>query len=435
MRVPSPPLYLLLLLVLILGVTAEDVTAPVTPVPHRWKSFLPAQQLQSQRRHPSIQVARPVDHHYNDYNEDEDEDDSEERHIRAYLRYKTRNQGKEVIQTAKQAGQAGQAVLNDTITDHAPSGHSVNRAIVSLFKLIPTTLRLIWLSAKLASRYALYAIRLGWSTSKSITHFIYSTFLSILSTTKYVTLQLLRPVRVVAAPIIYIYLGAKLVLVDTPLYYTKAFLRETYPIYVFTGAALSLGTLIGIACSIVLWVGHHVFSNGSEFEHVVMSWQSGPPTAQRKKKDKGKSPKRHISPDRDREDRPDYLSGLGKSWKPLPRSELARRRQQRQEQQDEPVDYFSLGRKSLSPTSSTSSSPPISPMMESILSPNMNHIYRRTTTPGTNDYHTAGSTTSSGGSSTGVNTYRSQSLGHGPVGATGRKSSRHRRDREREEFD
>ncbi|CAO1639250.1 unnamed protein product [Sympodiomycopsis kandeliae] len=434
----------------------QDRQLDTTPHPYRWRSFLPSKQpnlVAAQSHSPRVrpvpvQPVQPVvevqQDHY-DYDEDNDDDDSnpeeEERQIRAYLRYKTRKEGKKVLQTAKQAGQAGQAIVNDTRST-APSRHSVNQAIVSLLKLIPTTVRFGWLSVKLGSRYGLHLVRLTWSTLVYVSSLTWTTAQTVWSTTIYITHQILRPLRVIFAPVIYIYLGAKLVLLDVPLHYSRMFLRETYPIYVFTGAALSLGTLIGVACSLVLWIGQHVFSNSSELEHVVMSWQGGgKPTSQQTKKGKA----RVTTDDKDGDGHlPDYLVGLGKQWKPLAKQQLKRRHSNGsgtipadEDQLMPPVDdYFSLGMNnrplvSSPPSSSSSSSSPNGrepSLIDSILSPPTHTLVQRrhpTSTPERYSYDT-GSTTSSG--STSVNRFR----GHGPVGATGRKSSRHRRDPQRE---
>ena len=47
---------------------------------------------------------------------------------------------------------------------------------------------------------------------------------------RYVVRQTLRPVRVVMAPVVYIWLGVRFVLWDVPSYYVKGVLREVYPL-------------------------------------------------------------------------------------------------------------------------------------------------------------------------------------------------------------
>lgn len=334
-------------------------------VPYRWRSYLPEAHPQSRASHARVAAQfrkRPEapDRHYEDDQDDEydgNHDDQwtsandEERHLRAYLRYKAQSQGRKAYQAAKIVGEK----VKDGVSEMLPTGqdnasasssgssaassssakssspspsashpNSIAQAVSSLFRLAVTIARLTWLSIKFAFRYAIHAVRVGWNSICYAARVIWSIFLTIWASMKYLTRQVLRPIRVAAAPIIYIYLGTKWVFWDVPTSHLTVFLRETYPLYVFTGAGLALGTLIGIGSAIALWVGAHLFNGGSSFEssltkwgsNEVLEWQRRPP------------PRNHetVRESLERTDIPDYLRGLGSEWRPLPRDELKRRK-------------------------------------------------------------------------------------------------------------
>lgn len=277
-------------------------------------------------------------------------DPDEERHLRAYLQYKAQRQGGKVLRAAQGVGEQvadGVAGVASAVTGngnakdkngpapaspgptstHSKDGDSSHHTtiaggVASLFRLIGTIARLSWLSAKLAVRYTIHAATAAWNTASYAIRVAWSIFLSVWATIKYVIRQTLRPVRVAAAPIIYIYLGTKLVFWDIPMHYAKAFLRETYPLYVFTGAALSLGTLIGVGSAVALWLGAHVFNGSSPFESSLTKWGTNEVMEWRRPSKPSAQREETIRESLNRADLPDYLRGLGSDWRPMGKSQL-----------------------------------------------------------------------------------------------------------------
>ncbi|CAO1623878.1 unnamed protein product [Parajaminaea phylloscopi] len=139
----------------------------------------------------------------------------------------------------------------------------MGRVMVYSGRLFVTALRYTWHATRLVYHSILYALQSGGRI-----------FLTVYSTLKYVLAQILRPIRVLLAPVIYLWLGAKWIMWDIPSYWIFITLRELYPLYVFCGAGLALGTGIGIICALVLWMGAFVFQSTSPLEAHLDAWRS-----------------------------------------------------------------------------------------------------------------------------------------------------------------
>ncbi|PWN36005.1 uncharacterized protein FA14DRAFT_160922 [Meira miltonrushii] len=77
---------------------------------------------------------------------------------------------------------------------------------------------------------------------------------------------LVGPARTVTAPFVYLIEGLLFIFVWIPARAIKVVVRELYPVYVFLGAALAVGTAMGIAAAVVLYVGSFVFGDRSKLE-------------------------------------------------------------------------------------------------------------------------------------------------------------------------
>lgn len=75
------------------------------------------------------------------------------------------------------------------------------------------------------------------------------------------------PARTVTAPFVYLIEGLLFIFVWIPARVIKVIVRELYPVYVFLGAALAVGTAMGIAAALVLYVGSFVFGDRSKLEN------------------------------------------------------------------------------------------------------------------------------------------------------------------------
>lgn len=82
-------------------------------------------------------------------------------------------------------------------------------------------------------------------------------------TCKWMLMHALRPVRIGLAPVVYLLQGAAQVFILAPARGIQRIARELYPLYVFTGAALAVGTTLGAAAGITMLVGSWIFSSGS----------------------------------------------------------------------------------------------------------------------------------------------------------------------------
>lgn len=83
--------------------------------------------------------------------------------------------------------------------------------------------------------------------------------------TRAVVLEVLRPVRVlVAAPIIYLFLGFYLVFVRTPYRLLCTIAREGYPVYLFLAAGGMAGLALGIGSAITLLTGTALINSGAQ---------------------------------------------------------------------------------------------------------------------------------------------------------------------------
>lgn len=74
------------------------------------------------------------------------------------------------------------------------------------------------------------------------------------------------PARTVTAPFVYLIEGLLFIFVWIPARVIKVVVRELYPVYVFLGAALAVGTAMGIAAAVILYVGSFVFGDQSKLE-------------------------------------------------------------------------------------------------------------------------------------------------------------------------
>lgn len=77
---------------------------------------------------------------------------------------------------------------------------------------------------------------------------------------------LIGPARTVTAPFVYLIEGLLFIFVWIPARVIKVIVRELYPVYVFLGAALAVGTAMGIVAAVVLYVGSFVFGDQSKLE-------------------------------------------------------------------------------------------------------------------------------------------------------------------------
>jgi hypothetical protein len=77
---------------------------------------------------------------------------------------------------------------------------------------------------------------------------------------------LFGPVRTATAPLVYLVEGLLFIFVMIPARFIRAVVRELYPVYVFLGAALAVGTAMGIAAAAVLFIGSYVLGDQSEME-------------------------------------------------------------------------------------------------------------------------------------------------------------------------
>lgn len=90
---------------------------------------------------------------------------------------------------------------------------------------------------------------------------------SIYAGIKYVVLHSLRPFRIlIIAPIAYLLLGLYHVFIEIPWGYVSFLAKELYPLYLFLGAATTVGLGLGLGAAIVLLAGSFVFRKDSDVE-------------------------------------------------------------------------------------------------------------------------------------------------------------------------
>lgn len=74
------------------------------------------------------------------------------------------------------------------------------------------------------------------------------------------------PARTISAPFVYLIEGLLFIFIWIPARVIKVVVRELYPVYVFLGAALAIGTAMGIAAAVILYVGSFIFGDQSKLE-------------------------------------------------------------------------------------------------------------------------------------------------------------------------
>ncbi len=114
------------------------------------------------------------------------------------------------------------------------------------------------------------------------------------SSTRAVFLHSLRPLRIlVVAPIAYLLLGLYHVFVEIPAGILGWLAAEAYPLYLFLGAATTIGLGLGLGAAVVLLCGSFLFKEGSAFEQIFSGGggkgeKGGREDAARSNKGKGK---------------------------------------------------------------------------------------------------------------------------------------------------
>ncbi|PWN99444.1 hypothetical protein FA09DRAFT_324921 [Tilletiopsis washingtonensis] len=80
-----------------------------------------------------------------------------------------------------------------------------------------------------------------------------------------------RPLRTFAAPLVFLIQGFTFLFVATPYWAVQVVVRELYPVYIFLGAALALGTSIGLGAAATLYIGSFFFSDSAPLEQDLSS--------------------------------------------------------------------------------------------------------------------------------------------------------------------
>lgn len=335
----------------------------------------------SARRHsssppPSYQEATDsiLDDDDDDEDDEDDEDEYQEAMYRAHLKSRARAQRRKASQALKRATRALNPDKKNTSASDAQDGdaghRSLGEGIKALFSFGFSTAKAVGYTIALMSRYAAHLALIALRATRYIFHQIFKAFLFSWSSLRWATRETLRPVSVISAPLIYLFLGIKWTFWDFPTYYLFYVLREVYPLYVFCGAALALGTAIGLASAVVLYVGSMVFSTKSPLETHFSQWgekeagrvraiaspiEEPLSSSVRRGRKKGSSKRRRNEQsvleksmnneqaryaaslsaqqksqsesegeDGDGEETvPDYLRGLGTQWRPLPKAHPA----------------------------------------------------------------------------------------------------------------
>ncbi|PWN18594.1 hypothetical protein BCV69DRAFT_301074 [Microstroma glucosiphilum] len=245
----------------------------------------PAQQTRTSR--PAEVYDEPDESE--DEEDDDEEDDEDEEIWRAYrekkeeealLRRHLKSRARqEALRAGKSARRAAKAVLPNngdqkgSTTSSDDSHHSLMDGIKALWSTFAACFGFIWYSVRLCTRYTSLFTRFIWSALRFSLRHVGRAFLLVWATGKYAVRQVLRPLRVVGAPVVYLFLGVKWTFWDWPSYYVFRTMREVYPLYVFLGAALALGTAIGLSSSVVLYLGSFLFNTRSPLESHLSSWQ------------------------------------------------------------------------------------------------------------------------------------------------------------------
>ncbi|PWN24984.1 hypothetical protein BDZ90DRAFT_90945 [Jaminaea rosea] len=214
--------------------------------------------------------------------------DAHDRQAMSHLRSKAKKEARSAWKSAKSAAKvvARPKEATEEEEEHRQSSIPLLGAVATVYHLVASSLAHAWRFVSFFTRYVKHALLLAWRSARYAFTIIGRAILSIWASGRYVTRQVLRPIRIIFAPIIYIWLGLRFIIWDLPSFYLFAVLREVYPLYVFCGAALALGTAIGIGCAIALWVGSLVTRGNSPLESHLDSWR-GNETGRLLKKRKG----------------------------------------------------------------------------------------------------------------------------------------------------
>lgn len=244
--------------------------------PHRWKEFLPsagvvpARSEEAKRKLEKLddtrvaatrkQTTRNIkprvvgynknaNEHEDDDDDDGDDDDDEEEeeseqeseteHDRRVMRHLQREAKREAKAAWYSAKRAARKVSRPFQQANASSSskESGKASAVSFLTFLPSAFRWIWNAVKHTFRlclsvggYVWHAIRLSLRSLAYGLRICGQAFLSVWAGSKYLLGQILRPIRVLLAPVIYIWLGVKWTFWDVPSYYIFMVLREVYPL-------------------------------------------------------------------------------------------------------------------------------------------------------------------------------------------------------------
>ncbi|KDN36493.1 hypothetical protein K437DRAFT_271125 [Tilletiaria anomala UBC 951] len=136
-----------------------------------------------------------------------------------------------------------------------------------------------WLVILLGS-YALVSLR---STSSVLLSILFPVFSlvgrvttsaasSVYAFTKSCVLHSLKPVRLLLlAPVAYLLLGLYYIMLELPLAAFIVVGKELYPLYLFLGAAVTIGITLGTGAGVVLLLGSFVFNDSSAVEKQTLS--------------------------------------------------------------------------------------------------------------------------------------------------------------------
>lgn len=185
-----------------------------------------------------------------EYDDDDDEDDGDDEVWRAYrekkaeealLRRHLKTRARqEALRAGKSARRAAQAVLpnnggrssssSSSSASSEDSHHSLMDGIKALWSTLAACFGFVWYSVRLCTRYLSLSARFFWSALRFSLRHIGRAFLLVWATGKYAVRQVLRPLRVVGAPVVYLFLGVKWTFWDWPSFYVFRMMREVYPL-------------------------------------------------------------------------------------------------------------------------------------------------------------------------------------------------------------